>query len=249
MASGMLAPLLALSLGACRSEGEGSADAFADSSLPGPERAAAAAAGVTPALTANLAEKDLKFGAPVFLRAFKAGRELEVWVRHREGDFRRFHSYRIAAASGKPGPKLAEGDRQVPEGFYHFGRRAMKPDSRYHLAFNIGFPNAYDRARGRTGSFIMVHGGRVSVGCLAMTDAKIEEIYTLCDAALAGGQPFIRIHVFPFRMTAAAMARRDGHRWHGFWENLREGYEFFERERRPPNVRVEDGRYVFEPVD
>ena len=121
----------------------------------------------------------------------------------------------------------------------------MKPDSVFHLAFNISYPNAYDQALGRTGTFIMIHGNRVSVGCLAMTDEKIEEIYTLCDAALKGGQDFFRVHIFPFRMTEQRMARAEGSEWLDFWKNLREGYDFFERERVPPEVTVEGGRYRF----
>lgn len=230
----------------CRHEAKNSDEQAVESSLPGAERAAAAAERVRPALTRDLEAKDLAFGAPVFLRAFKQEKVLEVWVQHRDGNFRLFRSYPIAGSSGRLGPKRAEGDWQVPEGFYHFTRSSMKPDSRYHLAFNIGYPNAYDRYHDRTGSFIMVHGNRISVGCLAMTDTKIEEIYTLCDAAMSGGQPFIRIHLFPFRMTDQAMKRHGSSEWQNFWQNLREGYQYFEREKRPPNTHVEGGRYVFE---
>lgn len=191
----------------------------------------------------------LRFGDPVFVRAFKEEAVLEVWVRRRDtGKYERFRSWRIAAQSGKAGPKLAEGDGQVPEGFYFVPPAAMKPDSTYHLAFNIGFPNRYDRRHGRTGSLIMVHGNRVSVGCLAMTDPGIEEIYTLCDAALMNGQEFFRVHLFPFRMTGERLAREAGNEWADFWAQLREGYEHFERTRVPPEVSVEDGRYRFAPA-
>ena len=214
---------------------------------PGPDRARAAAMRTRPALVAALAEKGLHFGDPVFLRAFKEENELEMWIRRRDtGTFQWFRTWDVAGASGTLGPKLAEGDRQVPEGFYFVPPAMMKPDSRYHLAFNIGYPNAYDRHHGRHGSFIMVHGNTVSIGCLAMTDAKIEEIYTLCAAALANGQKFFRIHIFPFRMTDERMADAAGNEWEDFWLNLREGYLFFERERVPPNVTVNNGRYHFE---
>ena len=214
--------------------------------LPGTERAMAAAARVKPALDRNLASAGLRFGDPVFLRAFKEEAELEVWVRSRaSGKYERFRTYPVAAQSGGPGPKLAEGDGQVPEGFYHVSPRGMKPDSRYHLAFNIGYPNAYDRHHGRTGSFIMIHGDRVSIGCLAMTDEKIEEIYTLCDAALKSGQQFFRVHLFPFRMTAERTARSQDDRWAAFWNEIREGYDWFETHRVPPEVTVRDGRYAF----
>ncbi len=214
--------------------------------LPGPERAKAAAARVRPELERALAAKGLRFGDPVFLRAFKEEGRLELWMHHRETrKYELFRTWDVAARSGKPGPKLAEGDRQVPEGFYFVPRSGMKPDSVFHLAFNIGYPNAYDRHHGRTGTFIMIHGNRVSIGCLAMTDEKIEEIYTLCDAALAGGQSFFRVHLLPFRMTDERLARERENEWFDFWTNLKEGHDHFERTKVPPEVTVEDGRYRF----
>lgn len=214
--------------------------------LPGPERAAAAKARVISQLDKDLAEKNLHFGDPVFLRAFKDERLLELWMRRREtGKYELFRSWPIAGASGQLGPKLAEGDSQVPEGFYVVTPERMKPDSQFHLAFNIGYPNAYDRANGRTGTYIMIHGNECSIGCLAMTDARIEEIYTLCDAALKNGQPFFRVHVFPFRMTEERMASVRGQTWEDFWKNLKEGHDLFERNKVPPEVEVEGLRYIF----
>lgn len=216
-------------------------------SPPSPQsRAEVAAARVRPALERDLMAAGLEFGAPVFIRAFKEERQLELFVQNRKSEkFELFRSYPIAAASGNPGPKLAEGDSQVPEGFYFVPPSAMKPDSRYHLAFNIGYPNRYDRSHGRTGSAIMVHGNRVSIGCLAMTDAKIEEIYTLCASAHANGQQFFRVHVFPFRMSDQRLAKENGAQWLDFWRNLKEGYDCFEKARIPPEVTVRGGRYRF----
>ena len=122
---------------------------------------------------------------------------------------------------------------------------AMKPDSRYHPAFNIGYPNAFDRSLGRSGSLIMIHGNRVSIGCLAMTDGKIEEIFTLCVAAHAHGQAAFPVHIFPFRMTAERLAKAAGSPWESFWKNLRQGYDAFEKSHVPPEVSVREGRYVF----
>lgn len=240
-----------LSLLACRGqEKNGQTQMESDTSetpLPGPQRAAAAAKRVQPALERDLAAKELHFGDPVFIRAFKEEQQLELWVRHRQsGTFVLFRTYPIAAASGQLGPKLAEGDSQVPEGFYFVPRSALHPASTYHLAFNIGFPNAYDRHHGRSGSFIMVHGNRLSIGCLAMTDEKIEEIYTLCDAALANGQNFFRVHLFPFRMSDERLAKAQDDRWFDFWTNLKEGYDYFEQKRLPPDATVRKGRYEFE---
>lgn len=133
----------------------------------------------------------------------------------------------------------------TPEGFYFFKEGALNPQSSYHLSFNIGYPNAYDRSLGRTGSLIMVHGSTVTAGCYAMTDAKIEEIYTLVNEAFRGGQSFIRFHSFPFRMTDERMARAKKSPHYAFWQNLKEGYDAFEETKNPPNTEVQGGRYVF----
>jgi murein L,D-transpeptidase YafK len=213
---------------------------------PSEKRDKAAAARVLPELKKALEEKGLRAGAPVFIRIFKKERQLELWVRKDDGTYALFRTYPVVAMSGELGPKLAEGDNQAPEGFYHVPPAAMKPDSTFHLAFNLGYPNAYDRAHGRTGSFLMVHGNEVSIGCFAMTNEKIEEIYTLCDLALKNGQPFFRVHAFPFRLTDKRIADIAGNKWEDFWKNLKEGYDFFEREKKPPEVTVSGRRYVFQ---
>jgi murein L,D-transpeptidase YafK len=122
----------------------------------------------------------------------------------------------------------------------------MNPQSRFHLAFNIGYPNAYDRAHTRTGDFIMVHGSNVSIGCLAMGDDAIEEIYTLAHAALEGGQKFFRIHLFPFRLTEERLAQHTAHPSFPFWQNLQTGFRWFEEKKQPPNATVENKRYQFD---
>lgn len=196
-----------------------------------------------------LEEKKLKIGSPVFIRAFKEERELELLVKNEStGKYDLLRTYPIVAASGELGPKLAEGDGQVPEGFYFVGQQAMKPDSAYHLAFNIGYPNSYDLAHQRTGSFIMVHGSNVSIGCLAMTDEKIEEIYGLCQAALDAGQPFFRVHIFPFRMTDQRMQKAASSEHYDFWKNLKTGYDMFENTRVPPNTGVKNKQYTFDQI-
>lgn len=218
------------------------------SSAEGQQRVRDAAQNISAPLTEVLAEKKASLGAPVFIRAFKEERELEIWLQEDGKEtFTLLRTYPIAAASGNLGPKQAEGDQQVPEGFYHVPPRMMNPRSRFHLAFNIGYPNEFDQAHDRTGSFIMVHGSDVSIGCLAMTDEKIEEIYTLCDTAHKYGQKFFRVHIFPFRMNEENMAAHAESRWINFWENLREGYLHFEENKTPPNVTVQGKRYVFGP--
>ncbi len=231
---------------ACGGSCEKSAPKMESSSLP---RAEVAAARVRPALELALREKNLNFGDPVYIRAFKEERILELFVESRStGRLELFRSYPVAAASGTLGPKLAEGDRQVPEGFYSVPPPAMNPNSRFHLAFNIGYPNALDRSLNRSGSAIMIHGDRVSIGCLAMTDEGIDEIYTLCAAAHACGQDAFAVHIFPFRPTSQRMLSEQNSKWHAHWANLKEGYDHFEKHQRIPRINAKDGRYCFEAV-
>ncbi len=201
-----------------------------------------------PPLAECLTAKGLSVGDEVFIRIFKESHEFEIWMRgdgREEFDYVR--TYPICTWSGELGPKLMEGDRQAPEGFYFTNRGRLNPNSNYHLSFNVGYPNAYDHAHGRTGSYIMVHGSCVSLGCFAMTNDGIEEIYGLVEEALKKGQPFVRIHSFPFRMTERRLSHARDHEWYPFWENHKEGYDWFERERVPPNAEVSGKRYVFSP--
>lgn len=120
----------------------------------------------------------------------------------------------------------------------------MNPLSRFHLSIDLGYPNAYDRANGRTGNALMVHGNCVSVGCYAMTDAGIEEIYALADAALRAGQNSIPFHLFPSRPTEQNMRAHRDARWDRFWGDLKTAYEMFEQRRLPPRISVRGGKYV-----
>jgi murein L,D-transpeptidase YafK len=195
---------------------------------------------------ANLAErlkaKHLEPGQPVFIRLFKEESALELWMRNEAG-WTLFQTYAICRWSGDLGPKLRTGDKQAPEGFYRVSRGQLNPNSREYRSFNIGFPNEYDRALGRTGSYLMVHGGCSSAGCYAMTDAKIDDIYRLVEAALADGQTAVDIHAFPFRMSAANMARHRASKWTAFWRDLKQGYDLFETNREVPLIAVRKGRY------
>lgn len=211
--------------------------------VPDSERASEAAARVRPALERDLAARHLRFGAPVYVRIFKREAELELWLRGADGKFVLFRRYPVCKFSGELGPKQREGDNQAPEGFYTVAPRQLNPRSNYHLAFNLGYPNEYDRAHGRTGSALMVHGNCVSIGCYAMGDAGIEEIYTLTAAALRAGQTRFDAHIFPFRPTAKALAAAKDSPWFGFWNELKPVYDVFERERVPPTVAVENGHY------
>lgn len=214
--------------------------------VPDSARAREAAARVRPALERALAAKHLRYGAPVFVRIFKREAELELWLRGGDGKFMLFRKYPVCKFSGDLGPKQREGDNQAPEGFYSVAPRQLNPMSRYHLAFNLGYPNEYDRAHGRSGSALMVHGNCVSIGCYAMGDDRIEEIYALAAAALRAGQGAFDVHVFPFRPTDAALAASAASPWFDFWSALKPAYDDFERMRVPPRVTVENGRYRIE---
>jgi len=195
----------------------------------------------------NLEEKlillSAKIGDPVFIRIFKEESLLEVWIRS-GAEYQHLKDYFICGYSGYLGPKLKEGDGQSPEGFYKVKKHQLNPNSKFHLSFNLGFPNQYDRAHERTGSHLMVHGNCVSTGCYAMTDEKIEEIYALLEGALDKGQKYVQVHVCPFRMTEENMAHYSESEWYDFWVNLKEGYDYFEAEKLPPLVKVEDKQYT-----
>lgn len=207
-------------------------------------RAESARVRVLPGLRARLAPLGLAVGNDVFIRIFKQERMLELWMRPPVGaQFLLAGNYPICAFSGALGPKTRQGDGQAPEGFYSVRRGQLNPASSYHLAFNLGYPNAYERAQGWTGNYLMVHGNCVSIGCYAMGDAAIEEIYTLIDAALVGGQASIPVHAFPFRFDAAHERLRQASPHAEFWAQLAEGYRAFERDRVPPIVSLKGGRY------
>jgi murein L,D-transpeptidase YafK len=141
-----------------------------------------------------------------------------------------------------------QGDHQAPEGFYDITPAQMNPNSSEYLAFNTGFPNAFDRSLGRTGSFLMVHGGCRSVGCYAMTDSAMAEIYGLVEEAFKGGQQKVQLQAFPFRMTAQNLARHEGDPNMPFWEMLKTGSDAFLATERPTRITVCDRRYVFNTV-
>jgi murein L,D-transpeptidase YafK len=195
-----------------------------------------------------LGKKGLETNSPIFVRVFKEESELEVWKQRPDGRFEHFKTYPVCNWSGDLGPKIKQGDRQAPEGFYTVNRNQMNPNSSFHLAFNLGYPNNLDRAHGRTGDFLMVHGKCASAGCYAMTDAVIEEIYALAREAFIGGQEKFQVHAFPFRMTDENMARHAKHPAMPFWQTLKEGYDDFEATLQPPNIVVCSRRYVVNPV-
>jgi len=198
-------------------------------------------------LEVRLQEQGIEPGAPVFLRIFKKESLAELWM-ERQGRFVLFATYPICRWSGALGPKLQQGDRQSPEGFYTVAKAQLNPNSRWHLSFNLGYPNAFDKAHKRTGDFLMVHGGCGSIGCYAVTNPVIDEIWQLINAAYDAGQPRFHVHVFPFRPNAWNWNLHQGAHWQAFWGDLEKGYQAFEQARVPPLVSVCEGRYVVKPA-
>jgi murein L,D-transpeptidase YafK len=196
-------------------------------------------------LEQRLATKQLKPGDQVFIRIFKAEAELEIWMK-RGPKFVLLDIYPICHFSGTVGPKVHEGDKQSPEGFYSVGRKQLHLFGRHPRSLDLGFPNSLDQVHNRTGSFILIHGGCSSVGCFAMTNTVTTEIYDLSERALKAGQDRVHVHVFPFRMTDANLTSYQSNPWIGFWRNLKQGYDAFEQTRMPPKVSICGKNYVIQ---
>ena len=195
-------------------------------------------------LSQLLQELGAEVGDKVLIRIFKSTSLLEMWIEV-EGEYKHLKSYPICAYSGDLGPKLKEGDKQAPEGFYEVTKKSLNPNSKFYLSMNIGYPNRYDKEHNRTGSFIMIHGDCVSVGCFAMGDDQIDEIYDLVESALNSGQKSVQVQIYPFRMTKKELQKHSKNRWYEFWLNLKEGYDLFEKSKKPLIVDVKDGNYTF----
>ena len=231
------ASLLALSLAACQ-DGSG---------INGPS--ARSIAPIAPQTVALMQTKGMQQSDPILIRAYKKEAEMEVWKRGGDGRYALLKTYPICRWSGQLGPKTREGDRQAPEGFYTITPGLMNPNSSYYLSFDTGFPNAVDRANGRTGKYLMVHGTCSSAGCFAMTDATIAEIYAMAREAFIGGQRSFQFQSYPFRMTAENMAKFRNDPNIGFWQNLKEGSDYFEALREEPKIGQCGTQYVFGGAD
>ena len=201
---------------------------------------------LSPELLSLLQQKNMQKHSPILLRIFKEESELEVWKQDTTGHFQFLKIYPICRWSGDLGPKIHEGDRQTPEGFYTITSELMNANSNYYLAINTGFPNAFDKANDRDGSFLMIHGDCASSGCYAMTDEQIAEIYSLARDSLLGGKPSFQIQAYPFRLTPANLARHRTNPHMAFWKMLKIGNDHFEATHLEPKVEVCDRRYVFD---
>jgi murein L,D-transpeptidase YafK len=193
----------------------------------------------------DIQSKNMDMESPILIRIFKEESELEIWKQDREGRFALLKNYPICRWSGELGPKIKEGDRQAPEGFYHISPGQMNPNSQYYLSFDLGYPNAFDRAHGRTGAQLMVHGDCSSRGCYSMTDEQISEIYALGRDSFFGGQKSFQVQAYPFRMTAQNLAKHRNNPHLAFWKMLKKGNDHFEVTRLEPKVNVCEKRYVF----
>jgi len=246
---------------------EAAPEAAPAAAAPAPEAESAAAAAPEPVLKPapddafsrpDQPPARFNMGDSVYVRIFKQEGQLELWLK-RNGRYALYHTYPICKWSGRLGPKVKEADYQSPEGFYSVSAKQLNPRSNYHRAFNLGYPNAFDRQNGRTGGLVMVHGACKSVGCFAMTDKGIDDIYGFVAAAISAGQREVAVHIFPFRMTESAIARETGNagflaflagggsyaQWSGFWRNLKEGYDLFEQTGEPPTAFACGDHYAF----
>jgi murein L,D-transpeptidase YafK len=222
----------AFALAGCKTEGVFQYNARANAPIP-------------PQLLAEMEKKNMAKDSPMLIRLFKEEAELEVWKQDQTGRYALLKTYPICRWSGDLGPKVREGDRQAPEGFYSITPGLMNPNSQYYLAFNLGYPNAYDRAHDRTGAHLMVHGDCSSRGCYAMTDEQISEIFAMGRESFFAGQQSFQVQAYPFRMSPANMAKHRNSPHFAFWKMIKQGNDNFEVTRMEPKVDVCDRRYVF----
>ncbi|NLP03887.1 MAG: hypothetical protein GX089_15440 [Fibrobacter sp.] len=203
-------------------------------------------------------DKGLSFTqSKIFLRAFKREAQLELWAAKRDSDdFVLLKTYQICQSSGDLGPKRMQGDYQVPEGLYIIDR--FNPSSSFYLSLGINYPNKSDRilgVAGKLGGDIFIHGSCVTIGCLPIEDEYIKELYLICAYARNYGQKMIEVHIFPARMNEEGMKflrnRYNVYRETiGFWENLKQFYDYFEKQHRVPVHSVApDGKYVLKSPD
>lgn len=198
---------------------------------------------ITPSLINDLNKRNLKFGNRVFVRIYKQSSILELWIKD-DKSYKLYKTYNICTFSGNLGPKLKEGDRQAPEGIYWVSKSQLNPNSNYHLSLNLGYPNQYDRYYKRTGDALMVHGNCVSIGCYAITDKNIEEVYLLINAALENGQDRVQFHVLPFKPTKNNLIAYRNDKWASFWSELGKIDLAFEKSFIVPKVSIKDGHYI-----
>ena len=182
--------------------------------------------------------------SPVLIRIFKQSKELELWRKTADGSYALVKTYEICNYSGEPGPKIKQGDRQAPEGFYTVGASQLNYHSIRYLSLNTGYPNIYDRMHGYTGAALMIHGGCDSAGCFAIEDQPMQEVFTAVRDAIKAGQKSVQVHIYPFRMNALNMFFNGENKNIGFWRQLKAGYDKFENTRSELQVNIVNKKYV-----
>ncbi len=201
-------------------------------------------------LTTELAQSSINLNeVNVFLRGFKLEKKLELWVKHKDSSrYQLFREYDFCVLSGTLGPKSKQGDLQVPEGYYQINR--FNPWSAFHLSLGLNYPNKADKIlnqKDRLGGDIFIHGDCVSIGCIPITNKGIEELYLMALLAKKSRQEFIEVHLFPFKMdtfnSLKVVNRCSDKNLKLFWENLREGYLYFEEHKVIPNITVNQSGY------
>jgi murein L,D-transpeptidase YafK len=217
-------------------------------------KAASPFAKVEDSLKAEFKEKGLDWPAKyMYVRAFKAERQLEVWVK---GDyteaFQLFKVYKVCATSGTFGPKRKEGDKQIPEGFYYINE--FNPNSNYHLALGLNYPNASDvilSDHQKPGGDIYIHGNCVTIGCLPITDSLIEQVYYMASVVKDQGQDFIPVHIYPLRYDNPKSQEQFNTRTKAktevqqFAQSIKDAYEYFEDTHQLPAIMINSkGSYV-----
>jgi murein L,D-transpeptidase YafK len=212
--------------------------------IPDSARAADVRAKVWPQLQKDLRTAGLRNDQPIYLRLFKEPGILELWVKS-GARYKLFRQYLICTYSGGLGPKTRERDGKCPEGYYSVTPGRLQPMSTFHLAMNIGYPNEYDRQHNCTGDLIMIHGNCVSIGCYAMTDPKIDEIYTVVYEAFVHGQQSVPVSIYPFKLTNDLLDAHSEWPQYSFWKGLKPGYDLFEKRHAPPAVSVVNKNYLF----
>jgi len=212
--------------------------------LPDSKRASTARTAIWPKLQKELSEQGFDKNYRLYIRVFKQLDQLEIWAK-KGNKYEIFKRYNVCYYSGGLGTKMSKGDGKSPEGFYNIGAKQLNPVSNYHLSINIGYPNKLEKLKGCTGDAIMIHGSCASIGCYAMTNPTIEEIYTLVYKALEAGQQNISLAIFPFRMDDSHMKNFTTSPYYSFWKTMQPGYELFEKNHTPPTVSVGNKQYVF----
>ena len=212
--------------------------------IPDSKRAADIRIKIWPKLQQELRDKGFGDDQPVYIRIIKETNSLQLWILSGE-QYKLFNTYDICSYSGGMGTKTRDGDNKSPEGYYTIKPVQLNPESIYHLSINIGYPNAFEKQLRYTGNEIMIHGNCVSIGCYAMTDPGIEEIYTMVYEAFLHGQKSIELSILPFKMDDTHMKTYATSPNMPFWKKLKKGYDLFEKTHVPPVVSVVNKSYLF----